>query len=394
MYLRTGLLAAGLGLAATIAAVPAGAQTPKRGGTLDLHDPGRRAAELRRPSRDDLRHGACRGAVLQRADPRPAGQSGVDHRVRLRSLHRDAEADRRRQDLHLQDPLRREVPRRQPSSRRRTSAPSWQRIVFPPKGITSARVSYYAMVDKIEVPDDNTIVFKLKFATTAFLPALADPFTWIYKKEILEKDPHWYEKNIMGSGPFKFASYEVGQAIKGVRNPDYYHKGQPYLDARRGHLRRQAVGARRRHPRRPRRHGVPRPAAVGARLAGQGGRQGRRRPGERLELRQHHHAQPQEEAVRRRPRAPRAGARRRPVGRRAGAFQDRQRQDGGRHRLPGLAAGGDQGGAAEDGRLLARHREVAGRGAPAAEGGGRRGAEVRADRTATSTSPTSSSAPG
>ncbi len=34
MYLRTGLLAAGLGLAATIAAVPAGAQTPKRGGTL------------------------------------------------------------------------------------------------------------------------------------------------------------------------------------------------------------------------------------------------------------------------------------------------------------------------------------------------------------------------
>ena len=35
----------------------------------------------------------------------------------------------------------------------------------------------------------------------------------------------------MGSGPFKFASYEIGQAIKGVRNPDYYHKGQPYLDA-------------------------------------------------------------------------------------------------------------------------------------------------------------------
>jgi peptide/nickel transport system substrate-binding protein len=34
----------------------------------------------------------------------------------------------------------------------------------------------------------------------------------------------------MGSGPFKFAGYEVGQSIKGVRNPDYYHPGQPYLD--------------------------------------------------------------------------------------------------------------------------------------------------------------------
>ena len=153
-------------------------------------------------------------------------------------------------------------------------AASWNRIVFPPQGVTSARVTYYAMVDKIEAPDDNTVVFRLKCATTAFLPALADPFTYIYKKEILDKDPHWYEKNIMGSGPFKFAAYEIGQSIKGVRNPDYYHKGQPYLDAHRGHLRRQAVGPRRGDPRRPRRHGVPRHAAVGARSAGQGGRQG------------------------------------------------------------------------------------------------------------------------
>jgi peptide/nickel transport system substrate-binding protein len=52
----------------------------------------------------------------------------------------------------------------------------------------------------------------------------------IYKKEILDKDPRWYETNILGSGPFKFAEYQVGQAIKGVRNPDYYRKGLPYLD--------------------------------------------------------------------------------------------------------------------------------------------------------------------
>jgi MarR-like DNA-binding transcriptional regulator SgrR of sgrS sRNA len=110
-------------------------------------------------------------------------------------------------------------------------ATSWNMIVFPPKGVTSARVSFYEMVDKIEVPDDATVVFRLKRATTAFLPALADPYAWIYKKEILEKDPHWYEKNIMGSGPFKFVSYDVGQSIKGARNPDYYHEGQPYLDA-------------------------------------------------------------------------------------------------------------------------------------------------------------------
>jgi peptide/nickel transport system substrate-binding protein len=111
-------------------------------------------------------------------------------------------------------------------------AASWNEIVFPPEGVLSARASNYnALIDKIESPDPHTVVFHLKFATTAFLPAIADPFNFIYKKEIIDKDPHWFEKNIMGSGPFKFVSYEAGQSIKGVRNPDYYHEGKPYLDA-------------------------------------------------------------------------------------------------------------------------------------------------------------------
>ena len=109
-------------------------------------------------------------------------------------------------------------------------AASWKAIIHPPEGVVSARESYYSMVDTVEAPDPRTVVFHLKFATGAFLPALADPYAWIYKKEILDKDPHWYEKNILGSGPFKFAGLEIGQSIKGVRNPDYYIEGLPYLD--------------------------------------------------------------------------------------------------------------------------------------------------------------------
>src|SRR6185436_6640148 len=109
-------------------------------------------------------------------------------------------------------------------------AASWNQIIFPPQGVLSPRQGYYLMVDKVEAPDPKTVVFRLKFATTAFLPALADPFAYIYKKEILEKDPHWYEKNVMGSGPFKFVAYETGQSIKGERNPDYFRQGLPYLD--------------------------------------------------------------------------------------------------------------------------------------------------------------------
>jgi len=109
-------------------------------------------------------------------------------------------------------------------------AASWQAIISPPEGVTSARQAFYVMVDTVEAPDPSTVVFHLKFATTAFLPALADPFAFIYEKAILDRDPHWYEKNVMGSGPFKFVSYEAGQSIKGERNPDYYRKGLPLLD--------------------------------------------------------------------------------------------------------------------------------------------------------------------
>ncbi|MGE5270341.1 MAG: ABC transporter substrate-binding protein [Thiohalocapsa sp.] len=109
-------------------------------------------------------------------------------------------------------------------------AASWNEIAFPPQGVFSARKSFYEMVDKIEAPDPHTVVFHLKFATGAFIPALADPFAFVYPKAQLDKDPHWFEKNVLGSGPFKFVSYEAGQSIKGVRNPDYYHKGKPYLD--------------------------------------------------------------------------------------------------------------------------------------------------------------------
>ena len=109
-------------------------------------------------------------------------------------------------------------------------AASWHHIIAPPPGVVSARGGYYAMIDKIEATDAKTVVFHLKFATASFLPALADPYAFLYQKVILEHDPHWYESNILGSGPFLFKEYQVGQSISGVRNPKYYRPGLPYLD--------------------------------------------------------------------------------------------------------------------------------------------------------------------
>jgi peptide/nickel transport system substrate-binding protein len=79
-------------------------------------------------------------------------------------------------------------------------AASWNKIIHPPPGVASARQKNFVMVDSVTAPDDETVVFKPKFATLSFLPALADPFAYIYSKKILDQDMHWYEKKIMGSG--------------------------------------------------------------------------------------------------------------------------------------------------------------------------------------------------
>ena len=109
-------------------------------------------------------------------------------------------------------------------------AASWNEIVFPPDGVISVRRGYYSMIDKIEAPDPKTVVFHLKYGTKAFIPALADPYSFIYKKAILDRDPHWYESNVLGSGPFRLKEYQAGQSIAGERNPDYYRARLPYLD--------------------------------------------------------------------------------------------------------------------------------------------------------------------
>ncbi len=107
---------------------------------------------------------------------------------------------------------------------------SYDKIIFPPPGILSARKTLYGSVEKVEAPDDYTVIFRLRWPSASFLTFLAAPFNYIYKADILAKDPRWYEKNIMGSGPFKFVEHVAGAHWIGKRNEDYFVKGRPYLD--------------------------------------------------------------------------------------------------------------------------------------------------------------------
>jgi len=108
---------------------------------------------------------------------------------------------------------------------------TYDKIIFPPKGIPSARKAFFKAVESVTAPDATTVVFKLKFPTGSFIPALATPFNFIYSKADL--DTHgltWHVKNINGSGAFKFVQEQKGSFVEGVKNPAYHHKGQPYLD--------------------------------------------------------------------------------------------------------------------------------------------------------------------
>ena len=256
-------------------------------------------------------------------------------------------------------------------------AASWKKIIFPPPGVASARQGNFVMVDSVEAPDPTTVVFRLKFATDAFLPALADPYAFIYRKEELDKDPHWYEKNILGSGPFKFVSYEAGQSIAGERNPDYYHKGLPYLDGFQGiFAAKQVVRVEAIRSDRAAIEFRGFPPAVRDELVGA--------LGDKIAVQTsdwncggiitiNHKKKPFDD-----PRVRRALTL---AIDRWGTAPELSKiaivKTVGGVVFPGSPLAADQGGTAAARRLLARYREIARRGAPAVEGGGGRGAQLR-----------------
>jgi peptide/nickel transport system substrate-binding protein len=231
MTRKSALAAAGLGavLCAAAMTAPAAAETPKRGGTLIYMIPADAPPSFdghRETTFATVHAAAPFYSVLIRVNP-DNPSSTTDFACDLCTAMPTPTDDGKTYTFKIREGVKFHDGTPLTSA---DVAATWEAIVHPPEGIVSARDSHYVMVDKVEAPDPTTVVFRLKFATAAFLPALADPFNWIYEKAILDKNPRWYEKNIMGSGPFRFAGYETGQSVKGVRNPDYYRPGQPYLD--------------------------------------------------------------------------------------------------------------------------------------------------------------------
>src|SRR5215470_5561099 len=107
---------------------------------------------------------------------------------------------------------------------------TYEKIINPPPGITSARKGEYLQIETVQTPEPYIVAFKLKWPSPSFIHSLASPWNWIYKADILERDVRWYEKNIMGTGPFVFVEHVKGARWVGRRNPQYWDRGKPHLD--------------------------------------------------------------------------------------------------------------------------------------------------------------------
>src|SRR5919197_681895 len=107
---------------------------------------------------------------------------------------------------------------------------TYDKIIAPPPGVISARRAEYLAIETVQAPEPHVIAFKLRWPSPSFIHSLASPWNWIYKADILERDVHWYERNIMGTGPFVFVEHVKGSHWLARRNPEYWDAGKPYLD--------------------------------------------------------------------------------------------------------------------------------------------------------------------
>jgi peptide/nickel transport system substrate-binding protein len=107
---------------------------------------------------------------------------------------------------------------------------TYDKIVSPPAGVRSIRMNAYTAIRSVEAPDDETVVFRLKFSSASLLNNLASPWNVIFPKRYLDQDPNYFKTHVVGSGPFKLKHYARGATFEGERNPDYFVKDRPYLD--------------------------------------------------------------------------------------------------------------------------------------------------------------------
>ena len=90
------------------------------------------------------------------------------------------------------------------------------------------RAIWYQNLKEVAVNGDHEATFVLNRPQPSILNMLASGYTPVYpchvKAQTMRTAP-------IGTGPFKFVEFKRGDVVKFARNPDYWKKGKPYVDA-------------------------------------------------------------------------------------------------------------------------------------------------------------------
>ncbi|MFN3745159.1 MAG: ABC transporter substrate-binding protein [Hyphomicrobiaceae bacterium] len=90
------------------------------------------------------------------------------------------------------------------------------------------RAIWFRNLKEVTTNGPHEATFVLEKPQAAFLALLASGYTPIYPCHVSPAD---MRTKPVGTGPFKFAEFKGNEVIRLVRNPDYWKKGKPHVDA-------------------------------------------------------------------------------------------------------------------------------------------------------------------
>jgi peptide/nickel transport system substrate-binding protein len=92
------------------------------------------------------------------------------------------------------------------------------------------RAPQFAAINKIDTPDDQTVVFTLNEPVAPLLTFLAYPVNAIVNQTIVEENEGSLDQVDAGSGPFQLVEWKRDQHLKLEKFDNYFVAGKPYLD--------------------------------------------------------------------------------------------------------------------------------------------------------------------
>lgn len=110
---------------------------------------------------------------------------------------------------------------------------TFDRLRAPGSGYSYA--SQVETIKDVTVVDPQTVKFTLTVQTGPFMTYMAFPGSSIIPKKLLESG-HDLNAKPVGSGPFKFVSYQPRSMVVFEKNKEFYEQGKPYFDGMEFHL--------------------------------------------------------------------------------------------------------------------------------------------------------------